>query len=76
MTDKLTDSDRQRTHTSKGKEVMRARKYDFVAIVEVPKDDDIMAIPLCLGSMGNIHTTKMKAGTESEPTKIISAPHP
>jgi uncharacterized protein with GYD domain len=51
-------------------------KYDFVAIMELPKDDDIMAILLCLGSMGNVHTTTMKAWTESEAAKIISAPHP
>ncbi len=51
-------------------------KYDFVAIVEVPKDDDVMAINLCLGSMGNIRTTTMKAWTESEAAKILTAPHP
>lgn len=51
-------------------------KYDFVAIIELPKDEDIMAILLCLGSMGNIRTTTMKAWTESEAAKIISAPHP
>ena len=51
-------------------------KYDFVSIVEVPKDEDAMAIFLCLGSMGNIRTTTMKAWTEAEATKIIAAPHP
>jgi len=51
-------------------------KYDFVAIIDVPKDDDIMAILLCLGSMGNIRTTTMKAWTESDAAKIITAPHP
>ena len=51
-------------------------KYDFVMIVEVPRDEDIMAILLCLGSMGNVRTTTMKAWTESEGSKIISAPHP
>jgi uncharacterized protein with GYD domain len=51
-------------------------KYDFVAIMEVPKDDDLMAILLCLGSMGNVRTTTMKAWTESETAKIITAPHP
>lgn len=53
-----------------------AGKYDFVMIVEIPKDDDMMAIMLCLGSMGNIRTTTMKAWTEAEGAKIISAPHP
>jgi uncharacterized protein with GYD domain len=51
-------------------------KYDFVAIIELPKDEDIMAILLCLGSMGNIRTTTMKAWTESEAAKMLSAPHP
>jgi uncharacterized protein with GYD domain len=51
-------------------------KYDFVSIVEVPKDEDAMAILLCLGSMGNVRTVTMKAWTEAEATKIIAAPHP
>jgi uncharacterized protein with GYD domain len=53
-----------------------AGKYDFVMIVEIPKDDDMMAIMLCLSSMGNIRTITMKAWTEAEGAKIISAPHP
>jgi uncharacterized protein with GYD domain len=51
-------------------------KYDFIAIVEVPKDDDVMAILLCLGSMGNIRTRTIKAWTESDAAKILKAPHP
>jgi uncharacterized protein with GYD domain len=51
-------------------------KYDFVMTVEIPKDDDLMAILLCIGSMGNIRTTTMKAWTEAEGTKILTAPHP
>ena len=51
-------------------------KYDFVAIVEVPKDEDYMAIILCLGSMGNFRTVTMKAWTESEAAKLLTAPHP
>jgi uncharacterized protein with GYD domain len=53
-----------------------AGKYDFVMTVEIPKDDDLMAILLCIGSMGNIRTTTMKAWTEAEGTKILTAPHP
>jgi uncharacterized protein with GYD domain len=49
-------------------------KYEFIAIIEVPKDEDIMAILLCIGSMGNVRTTTMKAWTEA--AKIITAPHP
>ncbi len=53
-----------------------AGKYDFVMIVDIPKDDDLMAILLCLGSMGNIRTTTMRAWTEAEGAKILTAPHP
>jgi uncharacterized protein with GYD domain len=53
-----------------------AGKYDFVMIVEIPNDDDLMAILLCIGSMGNIRTTTMKAWTEAESAKILTAPHP
>jgi uncharacterized protein with GYD domain len=45
-------------------------------LVEVPKDDDIMAVLLCLGSMGNFRTTIMKAWTEAEGDKILTSPHP
>jgi uncharacterized protein with GYD domain len=51
-------------------------KFDFVMIVEVPNDDVVMAIILCLGSMGNLRTTTMKAWTEAEGAKILKAPHP
>jgi uncharacterized protein with GYD domain len=51
-------------------------EYDFVAVVEVPRDDDVMAILLCLGSMGNVRTTTMKAWTEAEAAKLLTAPHP
>ncbi len=53
-----------------------AGKYDFVMIVEIPKDDDLMAILLCIGSMGNIRTITLKAWTEMEGSKILTAPHP
>lgn len=51
-------------------------KYDFVMIVEVPNDEAMLAFLLCLGSMGNVRTTTMKAWTEAEGAKIITAPHP
>jgi uncharacterized protein with GYD domain len=53
-----------------------AGKYDFVMIVEIPKDDDLMAILLCIGSMGNIRTMTMKAWNEAEGAKILTAAHP
>ena len=51
-------------------------KYDFVMIVEVPSDEAVMAILLCLGSMGNVRTVTMKAWTEAEGAKVLQAPHP
>jgi uncharacterized protein with GYD domain len=50
-------------------------KYDFVLLVEIPKDEDIAAILLCTGSLGNIRTITMKAWTEAEATKLLTAPH-
>ena len=51
-------------------------KFDFVAFIKLPKEDDIMSIMLCLASMGNIRTTTMKAWTEEETTKMLTTPHP
>ena len=53
-----------------------AGKWDFVMIIEIPKDEDLMAILLCIGSMGNIRTVTMKAWPEAEGAKILTAPHP
>jgi uncharacterized protein with GYD domain len=53
-----------------------AGKWDFVMIVEIPKDEDLMAILLCVGSMGNIRTMTMKAWTEADGGKLLTAPHP
>lgn len=51
-------------------------EYDFVMVVEIPKDEDMAAIMLCVGSMGNIRTKTMKAWTEAEGTKLMSGTHP
>jgi len=51
-------------------------EYDFVMVVDVPKDEDMAAIMLCIGSMGNIRTKTMKAWTEEEGAKILTARHP
>lgn len=51
-------------------------KCDFISIIELPKEDDIMGILLCLGSMGNVRTTTMKAWNESEVAKMLTTPHP
>jgi uncharacterized protein with GYD domain len=53
-----------------------AGKYDFVMTIEIPNEDDLLAILLCIGSMGNIRTTTMKAWTEADGAKILTAPHP
>ena len=50
-------------------------EYDFAGVVEVPSDEDVMKILLCLGSMGNIRTKTMKAWTEAEFTKALSEGH-
>ncbi len=54
---------------------MTMGQYDFVMLVEIPKDEDMAAILLCVGSMGNIRTRTLKAWTEAEATKILTAPH-
>ncbi len=51
-------------------------QYDFVMVVEVPTDEAMASILLCLGSMGNLRTTTLKAWTEAEGTKILTAAHP
>lgn len=50
-------------------------EYDFVMLVEAVKDEDMVAILLCLGSMGNIRTKTLKSWEEAEGTKILNAPH-
>ena len=51
-------------------------KFDFIMILEVPSDEAMMEILLCLGSMGNVRTKTMKAWTEAEGAKILTTPHP
>ncbi|HMK94942.1 MAG TPA: GYD domain-containing protein [Candidatus Limnocylindrales bacterium] len=51
-------------------------EYDFVIVVDGVKDEDMVAILLCLGSMGNIRTKTLKAWAEEEGTKLLTAPHP
>ena len=50
-------------------------KYDFVLLIEIPKDEDMAAILLCTGSMGNVRTITMKAWTEIEAAKLLTTPH-
>jgi uncharacterized protein with GYD domain len=51
-------------------------QYDFVMVVEVPTDEAMASILLCLGSMGNVRTQTLKAWTEAEGAKILTAVHP
>jgi uncharacterized protein with GYD domain len=51
-------------------------EYDFAMVVEIPKDEDMAAVMLCIGSMENIRTKTLKAWTEAEGAKILTAPHP
>ena len=45
---------------------------DFVMVVEVPSDEDMLKIILWLVSLGNVRTKTLKAWTESEGAKTIS----
>jgi uncharacterized protein with GYD domain len=49
--------------------------YDFVMIIEVPTDEDIIEILSSLGSMGNVRTATMKAWTESEVATMLKSSH-
>lgn len=51
-------------------------QYDFVMVVEVPNDEAMASILACLGSMGNVRTKTLKAWTEAEGAKILTAAHP
>jgi uncharacterized protein with GYD domain len=51
-------------------------EYDWVMMVEVPSDDAMATILLCLGSMGNVRTRTLKAWTEEEGAKILTGAHP
>ena len=51
-------------------------EYDFMMVIEVPSDEAIASILVCLGSMGNVRTRTLKAWTETEGAKILTASHP
>ncbi len=51
-------------------------EYDFVMVVEVPSDEAMVATVACLGSMGNVRTKTLKAWTELEGARILTAAHP
>jgi uncharacterized protein with GYD domain len=47
-------------------------KYDFVMVVEIPSDENMLKTLLWLGRLGNVRTITLKAWTESDGAKIIS----
>jgi len=47
-------------------------EYDFIAIVELPKDEDIVKFLFQVGSLGNVRTKTLKAWSESEISDIAS----
>jgi len=47
-------------------------EYDFIAIIELPKDEDIVKFLLQVGSLGNVRTKTLKAWSESEISNIAS----
>jgi uncharacterized protein with GYD domain len=47
-------------------------EYDFIAIVELPKDEDVVKFLFQVGSLGNVRTKTLKAWNESEISNIAS----
>jgi len=47
-------------------------EYDFVVILEMPSDEDLLKFLLQVGSSGNVRTKTLKAWTESEAHKVMS----
>jgi len=46
--------------------------YDFVVIVDIPSDEDMLDFLLKVNSLGNVRTKTLKAWTESEATKVFT----
>ena len=49
--------------------------YDGVLILEAPDDETAMTALLHLGTMGNVHTTTVRAFTAAEMDKIVPKVH-
>ncbi|MCW4032395.1 MAG: GYD domain-containing protein [Candidatus Bathyarchaeota archaeon] len=47
-------------------------EYDFIAIIELPKDENIVEFLFQIGSLGNVRTKTLKAWSESEISDIAS----
>ncbi len=48
-------------------------RYDMVVISEAPNDETIARLALTTGAMGNVRTETMRAFTEDEYRKIVTA---
>jgi uncharacterized protein with GYD domain len=47
-------------------------EYDFVAIVDMPNEEEMVKVLMKLNIMGNVITETLKAWTDSEFVKIVS----
>ena len=50
-------------------------EYDGVLILEAPDDETAMTVLLHLASIGNVHTTTVRAFTATEMDKIVAKVH-
>ena len=50
-------------------------EYDGVLILEAPDDETAMTVLLHLASIGNVHTTTVRAFTAAEMDKIVAKVH-
>ncbi len=48
-------------------------RYDAVVFADAPSDEVVAKFSLAIGSLGNVHTETLRAFTEDEYRKIISA---
>jgi uncharacterized protein with GYD domain len=47
-------------------------EYDFVAVIEMPSDENMLKFLLQVDSAGNVRTKTLKAWTETETHKLLS----
>ena len=47
-------------------------EYDFVAILDLPSDENLLKFLLQVGSSGNVRTKTLKAWNESDAHKVMS----
>ncbi len=47
-------------------------EYDFVAVVDMPDDDSMVAFLVKIGSLGNVTTKTLKAWNEKDFSRVLS----